>query len=638
MQLLRKYAPFLFGEGQLRAAARTRHLAAASASTTRVTKRRTGAKKRVHKARPKRVAGRLTRRTKTIHPKKLAVMAPPRLSTIVRTRKAKSFSMKGPDLSALKAFLTMPLPQLLHDLMKRVQMVEKKIPKTPKKPASLSSVKEAAAGLPVQRKAVSTGPDPFLSNISTKQESVPTFSGPLTLEADSKLRPKTEKVEAAPASRLDADDLLQAMNMKKQESALPTTTESSENLQKKIPEVAFSFFSKKEKRPEQDATKEEKPVEPQKDVFSGPVFKQRKRSDFSAFLSSLKYFGIMKERLNIIQSLSTMLNAGLPIIDSLKALQVEARGRAQKKLFQRIIDSVENGSALWRALDDLDFFSPHSIALIRIGEEAGNLAENMKYLAIQQEKDHQLKQKVQLAMIYPSIVIVLMFAIVMGLGMFVLPNLIKVLYSLNVKLPLVTRLVILFTEIMTTYGAIGIPATIGFMIFIVMLAKFTRLKIVTQWIIFRVPGVGRLAREATIARFGVIMGGLLQAGVPVTESLHSLVEVTSVASYKRLYTRLLEHVTIGDSFSKSFSSIRRCDKLIPASVQQLIVTGEKSGSLAEIFMKVSDIYEKKANDTAQKLPVILEPMILLFIGALVGTIAFAIIVPIYSIVGNVGRG
>ena len=100
---------------------------------------------------------------------------------------------------------------------------------------------------------------------------------------------------------------------------------------------------------------------------------------------------------------------------------------------------------------------------------------------------------------------------------------------------------------------------------------------------------------------------------------------------------MLEHIVLGDSFAKTFDVLRGSTTLLPVSVQQLVITGEKSGSLAKILLKVAEIYEKKANNTAEKLPVILEPIILLIIGGMVGTIAFAIIVPIYSIVGNVAN-
>jgi len=361
------------------------------------------------------------------------------------------------------------------------------------------------------------------------------------------------------------------------------------------------------------------------------------KNGFQSFLAAVGHFGLGKERMRFVQNLAMMLNAGLPLIDSLKTLQMETRAKPMRKVLQKILDSVENGSPLWRAMDEQSFFSLHALALVRIGEEAGNLAVNMQYLADQEEKDHALKSKVKMAMIYPTIVMVIMFIIVIGLGMFVLPNLIGVLYSLNVPLPFVTRMVIMFTNAFTSYGTIIVPGSIFGFFTLVILAKYTVLKGMFQWIMFRVPGIGRLASEATIARFGVILGGLLKAGVPVIEAMQSLVEVTPIVSYKKLYARMLDHLSIGDSFSKSFAAIKKSEKLLPPSVQQLVITGEKSGSLADIMLKIADIYDKKATETAEKLPVILEPMLLLVIGGLVGTIAFAIIVPIYSIVGNVGR-
>ncbi len=363
---------------------------------------------------------------------------------------------------------------------------------------------------------------------------------------------------------------------------------------------------------------------------------KRKQSGLSDFLGAMRTIGLGAEKTALIDNLATMLNAGLPIVDSLKTLKADTRTRTGRQLVQRITDAVENGSPLWRAFADEHCFPPDVIALVRIGEEAGNLSENMVYLAVQQEKDQALRSKVKMAMIYPTIVLILMVIVIMGLGIFVLPSLVSVLFSLNVPLPLVTRGVIAFTGFFTTQGHIAVPGVLGGMILLVILGKFTPLKIVAQWVVFRIPGIGKLAREATIARFGVILGGLLRAGVPVLESLESLADVTSVESYKRFYRALLEHVKLGDSFGKSFTLIRGSGKLLPMSVQQLVTTGERSGALSTVLLKVADIYEKKANDTAQKLPVILEPMLLLFIGGLVGTIAFSIIVPIYSIVGNVG--
>lgn len=439
-----------------------------------------------------------------------------------------------------------------------------------------------------------------------------------------------------PTPALPNGDLLAAAPMEETKRVPIPATKILSDAPMSVPSAAAP---KKEeaKWPVAEKAKPETPA--RKEPPAEIVFKAmgaHKVSAWAEFLGSLRYFGLGKERSAIIQNLSTMLNAGLGLIDSLKTLQMETRVKPAKNLLGRIVEAVENGSPLWRAMEDQHFFSPQALALIRIGEEAGNLAENMEYLAIQQEKDAALVSKVKMAMIYPIIVFSMMFVIVIGLGMFVLPNLIGVLLSLNVPLPLATRAVIAFTNLFTKYGAVAVPSFLAGFVLLTILGKFTRLKVVMQWFLFRIPGIGRLVTESTIARFGVILGGLLQAGVPLVDALRSLAEVTPIVAYKNFYFRLLERINLGDSFAKSFE-LRGSQKILPISVQQLVVTGEKSGSLAKILLKIADIYEKKANDTAQKLPVILEPMLLLFIGGLVGTIAFSIIVPIYSIVGNIGH-
>ncbi len=360
-------------------------------------------------------------------------------------------------------------------------------------------------------------------------------------------------------------------------------------------------------------------------------------SEMKKILLSLNNIGMGKQRMLFIQSLAMMLNAGLPLIDALRTQLLETRSKPMRKILSAIITAVENGTPFWKSMEDQCLFSPYEIALVRIGEESGNLSRNMEYLSEQQEKDRALKQKVKMAMIYPSIVLTLMLIIVMGLGLFVLPNLVQVLLSLNADLPLATRIVIYIARVFEKDGMIFVPLLFIALIFFFLLAKFTRFRVVSQWIVFKIPGVGSLARQATIAHFGVILGGLLRAGVPLVDALASLVDVTHLVVYKRFYADLLEHITIGDSFSKSFDAIPSTRRLLPVSVQQLVVTGEKSGALSEVLLKISEIYDKKTAETAEKLPTILEPALLLFIGGLVGTVAFAIIVPIYSVVGNVGR-
>lgn len=486
---------------------------------------------------------------------------------------------------------------------------------------------------------------------------LPTFfgpkkTGPRILPADSRSVPREMPEERSVQSEPSPAPAEAASESAEVASGAPAGGALAEAVEAPMKETKGKKSKEKAEKPKSE---QPKIVAPEKPASIGPVpapavaapadpapiIKKSRRlstgGGFSGMLATIGNIGLGKEKSLFVESMATMLEAGLPLLDSLKTLEAEVRSRKMRKIILKIRTDVENGQPLWRSMEAQHLFSPHALALVRIGEEAGNLAKNMQYLAIQEEKDHALKGKVKMAMIYPSIVCVLMFVIVMGLGLFVLPQLVGVLYSLNVPLPLVTRIVIFFSESMSTHGAIVVPGTIGAVLLLAILAKFTPLRVVSQWVLFQIPGVGRLAREATIARFGVILGGLLQAGVPVVEGLQSLVDVTPIVSYRKFYQKLLERIQLGDSFAKSFSEIKHSTKILPPTVQQLVMTGERSGALASILLKVADIYDRKASETAQKLPVILEPILLLFIGGLVGTIAFAIIVPIYGIVGSVGR-
>lgn len=351
---------------------------------------------------------------------------------------------------------------------------------------------------------------------------------------------------------------------------------------------------------------------------------------------ALANLGLGKFRSPFLQNMAMMLGAGLHVTDALAALEREAKKGPMRKLIGTIHADVDNGMALWRAMDARGYFTPYTIALVRIGEESGNLAENLSNLASQDEKDHAMKQKVKMAMMYPTIVIILTFIIAIGLSWFVLPQLVGVLFALNVKLPATTLLVIAVADFFTAHGAVAVPLAFMGLLTIGILTKFTKFGILVQWLLLKVPGIKTLIREASIARFGIILGSLMGAGVPPVEALRSLTEVTNLHRDKCFYRKLTEHIQLGDSFAKSFQIIKRSKKVLPISVQQIIATGEQSGRLSEVLAKIADIYQKKAEETAQKLPIILEPMLLIVIAGLVAFIAFSIIMPIYSVVGNIG--
>ena len=148
------------------------------------------------------------------------------------------------------------------------------------------------------------------------------------------------------------------------------------------------------------------------------------------------------------------------------------------------------------------------------------------------------------------------------------------------------------------------------------------------------PGVKLLLKETELARFGYLLGTLLSAGLSPTEALHSLSEATSLSRYKKFYLYLQESITDGNSFKKSFVQYKNINKLFPVPMQQLIIAGEQSGTLSETLIKIGQNYEAKTDTTAKDLTIILEPILLVIVWLGVLAVAFAVILPIYSLIGG----
>jgi type II secretory pathway component PulF len=153
-------------------------------------------------------------------------------------------------------------------------------------------------------------------------------------------------------------------------------------------------------------------------------------------------------------------------------------------------------------------------------------------------------------------------------------------------------------------------------------------------VIFSIPGIKTLLMEVEVARFGYLLGTLLEAGLPITKAIDSLAGASEVIRYKAFYLALRQSIDMGNSFQKSFALYKGVDKLIPSPIQQLIVSGEKSGNLNKTLIKVGQMLEAKSDTTTKNLTIIMEPILLVIVWAGVVTVAFAVILPIYSLVGG----
>ena len=349
-------------------------------------------------------------------------------------------------------------------------------------------------------------------------------------------------------------------------------------------------------------------------------------------------FGFAEESQYFVESLSMLLASGMDIIEALEAIKAEVKSTQLINIIDELVENINSGFSLWQSLEKTKLLPPHIISLIKIGEESGRLHQSLAVVVVQQSKSQSFKSKIRAAMMYPVFVMGVAMTVGIGIAWFILPKLSTVFNQLNLKLPLVTRLLMSFGSFLSKYGSLVVPIFIlGISIIFYFLFFYRKTKFIGQAILFSIPGIKNLIREVELARFGYIMGTLLEAGLPVLEALNSLGESGTLRAYGKIYTLLKDGVEEGKSFEECFHSNPKIRKLIPTTIQSLIAVGERSGRLGKIFLNISESYENKTELTTKNLSVILEPLLLVVVWLGVVAVAMAVILPIYSLVGGLNQ-
>jgi type IV pilus assembly protein PilC len=352
--------------------------------------------------------------------------------------------------------------------------------------------------------------------------------------------------------------------------------------------------------------------------------------------SFLDRIGTANAREYFIENLSVLAGSGMGISDALTTIANDVGSKRVREVILRISEEIDAGTPLWRSLARERIFPDTAVSLIRIGEESGRLSENLRVVSLTQEKDRVFRSKIRSAMVYPVFVLSLTLVVGISIAWFILPRLSTVFSQLHIPLPAITKIVIGIGAFLGMYGRIAVPvAVLLLMVVMYFLFFFPKTKVVGQSMLFMLPGVDRLIRETELSRFGYLLGTLLQAGLPIVQALESLSQASFFPHYKRFYVFLTESIDEGNSFQKSFIAYRHhLGKIIPVPVQQLIITGEQSGNLAEMLLSISKSYEERSETTTKDLSVILEPMLLVIVWLGVVAVAMAVILPIYSLIGG----
>lgn len=336
-----------------------------------------------------------------------------------------------------------------------------------------------------------------------------------------------------------------------------------------------------------------------------------------------------------IENLSLLLSSGVGVGAALQSIEEEATSPRAKKMFADIRLEIENGQTLSRAFERSRLLPAHLLDLLQAGEESGRLSENLELIAQQQHRDTVFRSKVRSALLYPSFILTMSFVVGIGLSWFVLPKLSDAFSDLSIELPAITQFVIGTGEFIESNIAALILGVlfvvvlfIGLILFVPPVHRFLR-KMISS-----LPGVRGLVTKVELARFGYISGSMLEAGIPITKTMNALRASSEISSFTKLYGFIGEQIEQGHSLRKIFTDNPKISKPLPAPVKAMILSAEHSGNLSSTLLKIGERYEEKIDDASKNLASIIEPLLLVVVALVVGGIALAIILPIYSLIGN----
>ncbi len=336
-----------------------------------------------------------------------------------------------------------------------------------------------------------------------------------------------------------------------------------------------------------------------------------------------------QDKMLFTKHLATMLRAGITITEALQILASQTEQARNRQMYENIVRSVKAGQSLSESMRVYDFiFSDLFINMIATGEKSGTLDKVLDYLDEQLDKEYDLRKKVISAFIYPVVILSITMMLSLGIVFFIMPKITKIFSSFEITLPLPTRILIGFSTLLTDKPLITFGAFFMFIALMVFLLKWKVLKPFWDWLSLHTPVFGRVLHYANLARFSRTLTSLLQAGMPVTKALNVISTMMTNTLYKEAIKNSAAKVEQGGQLGEAFEGQ---EKLFPVLAVKMLYVGEKTGSLETTMNQLALLYERNVDGLTRNLTVLLEPLLLVFMGMMVGGVAISIILPIYQL-------
>jgi len=378
------------------------------------------------------------------------------------------------------------------------------------------------------------------------------------------------------------------------------------------------------------------------EAAAAPQAKKKKRKGGGLSIGKVK----TKHLTTFTRQLSTLQDAGLPLLRSLQILESQQRPGLLKNVLVSVVEDVEGGSALSEAMaKQPKAFNTLYCKMVAAGEVGGVLDVILQRLAEFMEKAQRLKRKVVGALVYPVAVIVIATLIVTGIMYFIIPKFKEIFADFEIELPGITVFLIESSAWMSgnypTPGAMPVPGAV-YVIFglpaLFMLFKLIRMtkpgRAVTDTVLLYTPILGGLIRKSTIARFTRTLGTLIAAGVPILEAINITKETSGNYVFEKALGKVHDSIREGETFAAPLREAKVCD----AIVVNMIDVGEETGDMDTMLLKVADNYDDEVDTAVGSLVSLLEPLLVIVLGGIVGTIVVAMFMPMVAMIEGLQGG
>jgi len=340
------------------------------------------------------------------------------------------------------------------------------------------------------------------------------------------------------------------------------------------------------------------------------------------------------DKIMLTKHLSIIIKAGLSLKEGLDTLLNDARKKIMIKLLTEAKANLEKGQPLSYTFKKYPkYFSKVFIALLESGEMSGTLEKSLDYLGLQISKDYKMRQRVKNAMIYPAILVFASIAVITILMVLVIPRLTKVFFQNNLNLPWSTKFIMGLSDFLGKNILTIVIVLIASSSLFFLIRNQRSFQFFSSSILLKIPIVSDLYRKIILARFTRTLGILLTSGVSILKAIDISTEVLGYNQYYNDFKEINTEISQGSSLGMSLK--RKKDKF-PYLVINMVSVGEKTGKLDSVLGELASFYEEEVDNGLKNVIALIEPLLILIMGLVVGGIAFSIIVPIYQIVGTVG--